>query len=87
MTSPEQAFDPLFWPLVIFAVAFAASLMAIVAVVTVMARRSAGHHPQVAGLQGSNAYDASTTSIPTLINNGEINIGTPRLRRSRELGP
>ncbi len=52
MSSPGNAVDPLFWPLVIFALAFAFSLVAIVAVVMVMARRGSGVHIQHAETGG-----------------------------------
>lgn len=78
--SPPESIDPLFWPLVIFAVVFAASLVAIVVVVMVMSRRSPGHHPQVTGHQGTNSYDASTT---TSIRVGKLNVGSPHLSGER----
>ncbi len=79
--TPENSSDLLFWPLVIFAAVVAIFVAGFVTIVMVMARRSPGHHPQVAGHQGTNTHDASTTSKPMLINNGEINIGTSRLPR------
>ncbi len=79
MTSSEQV-DPLFWPLVIFAVVFAASLVAIVVTVVVLTRRSPGHHPQVAGHGGSNTYDASTSSTTnTTVTIDKIHMGSPRI--------
>lgn len=93
MTASEPV-DPLFWPLMIFAVVFAASLVAIVVTVVVLTRRSPGHHPQIAGHGGSNTYDASShTSTSTTVMVDTINVHSPRLagfpplEAKRELEP
>ena len=79
MPSPESASNLLFWIVVFFTVAIGAFLFAIVKVVAIMVKQGPTHHPQITGHGGTNNYDASSTSKPTFTNNGEINIGVPRL--------
>lgn len=76
MSPPESISDPLFWPLVIFAVTAAIFVVGIVTIVVVLARRSPGHHPQLAGHGGSNSYDASSHTSTT-IKVDKININSP----------
>ena len=73
---PPSNPDPLFCPLVIFALGFAFSLVAIVAVVMVMARRSPGVHIQHAETGG--VIEHKPRSTPTL-DVGGVNVATPQL--------
>lgn len=70
--------DPLFWPFLFVALIVAAFVIGFVKVVSVLARRVPGHHPQQAGDLGSNTYDASSRTSNT-VNFRDVNIGNPRL--------
>lgn len=87
MTSPENFSDLLFWPLVIFAAVVAIFVVGFVVTVVVLTRRNPGHHPQVAGHQGQNFHDASTTSTTnTAVTIDKIHVGSPRLPGPVEKG-
>ena len=70
----SENFSDLFWAYVIFA-----GVMVFYRVTERRREPEPREQRQLADGHGSNTYDASRTSRSTLINNGEINIGTPRL--------
>lgn len=78
MSSPESISDPLFWPLVIFALVFAFAFVANVAVVMILARRGPGVHIQHAETGGSIEHKPSTRTTPSL-NVDKLSVNSPQL--------
>ena len=74
MSSPGTAIDPLFWPLVIFAVTAAIFVAGIVIIVMTMAR-SRGVHIQQASSGG--VIEHKPRSTPSL-NVDKINVNSPQ---------
>ena len=78
MTSPENISDLFFWHELFNAVTIVALVTAFGWIIWLMAKREQGHHPQVAGHQGTNTQTTIDKRSTEFVNHGAIHIGTPR---------